>query len=236
MSKVRQQPKCCRCRNHGTIVLQKGHASVCPFRLCVCWKCRLISERSRINTLQRNLRKAQNTGKKNPRRRAGVPVKKSTDRGASQSATSGHQCPPPAGAPDGTADGNPLDLRTRPTGRGESAAGTKVEGGPCSSANAPSWTAPLPVNHVPFQTAGQPLELGHNLMLYPTFLLSMPWCPPYNEGHCGPLMIPHFQPSAMHPPPPAAPAAPAAPAPPADGRLSPPPPPESCQTFQEEEP
>uniref|UniRef100_A0A3B4AER8 DM domain-containing protein n=1 Tax=Periophthalmus magnuspinnatus TaxID=409849 RepID=A0A3B4AER8_9GOBI len=49
--------KCGRCRNHGVVVPQKGHAKKCPFTLCTCWKCQLITERTRINTLERELRR-----------------------------------------------------------------------------------------------------------------------------------------------------------------------------------
>uniref|UniRef100_A0AAV2K301 DM domain-containing protein n=1 Tax=Knipowitschia caucasica TaxID=637954 RepID=A0AAV2K301_KNICA len=50
-----RQPKCTRCRHHGLVVPQKGHAKKCPFSRCCCWKCRLITERTRINAMQRQL-------------------------------------------------------------------------------------------------------------------------------------------------------------------------------------
>lgn len=54
-----RQPKCSRCRNHGIIVPQKGHMRVCPFIDCSCWKCCLVSQRSRLTALQRSLNKTQ---------------------------------------------------------------------------------------------------------------------------------------------------------------------------------
>uniref|UniRef100_A0A665TN20 DM domain-containing protein n=1 Tax=Echeneis naucrates TaxID=173247 RepID=A0A665TN20_ECHNA len=55
-----RRPKCSRCRHHGIVVPQKGHLKTCPFLGCLCWKCRLVSQRTRIATLQRHLKKAQN--------------------------------------------------------------------------------------------------------------------------------------------------------------------------------
>ena len=49
-------PKCARCRHHGYVVPQKGHTRVCPFLQCTCWKCALVTERSRIGALQRKMR------------------------------------------------------------------------------------------------------------------------------------------------------------------------------------
>uniref|UniRef100_A0A3B4UA34 DM domain-containing protein n=1 Tax=Seriola dumerili TaxID=41447 RepID=A0A3B4UA34_SERDU len=54
-----RRPKCTRCRHHGIIVPQKGHMKYCPFLKCDCWKCYLITQRTQIATLQRNLKKAE---------------------------------------------------------------------------------------------------------------------------------------------------------------------------------
>ncbi|XP_029929847.1 doublesex and mab-3 related transcription factor 3, truncated-like [Myripristis murdjan] len=53
-----RQPKCARCRNHGILVPQKGHMRHCPFVSCSCWKCCLITQRTKIMALQRNLRRS----------------------------------------------------------------------------------------------------------------------------------------------------------------------------------
>ncbi|XP_062849859.1 doublesex- and mab-3-related transcription factor 1-like [Trichomycterus rosablanca] len=52
-----RSPKCARCRNHGLLVLLKGHAAKCSFAECRCWKCSLISERTRIMARQRSIKK-----------------------------------------------------------------------------------------------------------------------------------------------------------------------------------
>uniref|UniRef100_A0A672P593 DM domain-containing protein n=1 Tax=Sinocyclocheilus grahami TaxID=75366 RepID=A0A672P593_SINGR len=54
-----RSPKCARCRNHGFVVQLKGHSGKCPFKQCLCWKCSLINERTRILASQRRIRSAQ---------------------------------------------------------------------------------------------------------------------------------------------------------------------------------
>ncbi|KAM9500914.1 uncharacterized protein Hap1MRO34_006756 [Clarias gariepinus] len=49
----RRSPKCARCRNHGFSVPLRGHAGRCRFARCDCWKCALITERTRITARQR---------------------------------------------------------------------------------------------------------------------------------------------------------------------------------------
>ncbi|XP_061100027.1 doublesex- and mab-3-related transcription factor 1-like isoform X2 [Conger conger] len=58
--KVVRNPKCARCRNHGFVVQLKGHAGKCPFSPCDCWKCSLITERTKIMAIQRRMGKNQN--------------------------------------------------------------------------------------------------------------------------------------------------------------------------------
>ncbi|KAL6489813.1 hypothetical protein MHYP_G00001580 [Metynnis hypsauchen] len=52
-----RSPKCARCRNHGFAVELKGHAGKCPFLACACWKCSLITERTKIMARQRRIRR-----------------------------------------------------------------------------------------------------------------------------------------------------------------------------------
>uniref|UniRef100_A0A672T5V5 DM domain-containing protein n=1 Tax=Sinocyclocheilus grahami TaxID=75366 RepID=A0A672T5V5_SINGR len=57
--KAARSPKCARCRNHGFIVQLKGHSGKCQFKQCLCWKCSLINERTRILASQRRIRTEQ---------------------------------------------------------------------------------------------------------------------------------------------------------------------------------
>ncbi|XP_054461656.1 doublesex- and mab-3-related transcription factor B1-like [Anoplopoma fimbria] len=220
-----RQPKCTRCRHHGIIVPQKGHIKLCPFLKCDCWKCYLITQRTRITALQRHLKKAPN----NPQyqeQRLGVhttavgavqPAAEGTcssltpGEDAGVPATCGVQCPPTDGAPV-----RRHDSRSRPAAEGEESAGldsgkvepvASSEEGPFTRFSAPyfgeySQTALLPVIHVPWMS-GYPSSYAP----CPNLLLNMPWFPPipaglYNDGLHGPLMFPHFQSAAVHYPPP----------------------------------
>ncbi|KAF1381903.1 hypothetical protein PFLUV_G00158830 [Perca fluviatilis] len=251
-----RQPKCTRCRHHGILVPKKGHMKYCPFLKCECWKCHLITQRTRITALQRNPKKELNNPEiKEPRPRVhtGVSVVKpaadgtcsasAPDVSARPSATSGAMCLPSDGAPERAATvWSPLDLRTRAAARGENVTGLDIgKGLPFASSeerppiNAPYFgefgqTAPLPVLHFPFTMSG---HYPSSYAPCPNLLFNMPWLPPvpaglFNDSLRGPLMFPHFQSHAVHYPPPPEPG------PPADCRpvfftLQPPP-----ELFQEE--
>lgn len=111
-----QGPKCSRCRHHGIIVPLKGHMKRCPFLSCVCWKCYLITQRTRITTLQRR-------AKSKEQRPAGEGTcgASALDGGAHQPATSGLTDLPSGEAPERAATSASclLDLRSRPAARGD---------------------------------------------------------------------------------------------------------------------
>ncbi|XP_041665317.1 doublesex- and mab-3-related transcription factor 1-like [Cheilinus undulatus] len=216
-----RQPKCSRCRHHGLIVPQKGHSKVCPFLHCDCWKCDLVTERTRI---QRNLKTAHNK-EKCPREDAGhrAPAAASApDVCAHPSGTSGQQSAPSGGLPWSERDAmnaeRPLDLRTRPADGGLTVTGqesrngqlyTSREEGPCAPFSGPcavefEQTPPLPVIHFPF---GMSRHYSSSYNLCPNIVLNMPWMPPlpvgsFNDGLYGPLMFPHYS-SPSDPGPPA---------------------------------
>ncbi|XP_029647701.2 doublesex- and mab-3-related transcription factor 1-like [Octopus sinensis] len=52
-----RNPKCSRCKNHGSDAKMKGHKGFCPYILCDCIKCILVEERRRINRQQNLLRR-----------------------------------------------------------------------------------------------------------------------------------------------------------------------------------
>uniref|UniRef100_A0A3B4XVR4 DM domain-containing protein n=1 Tax=Seriola lalandi dorsalis TaxID=1841481 RepID=A0A3B4XVR4_SERLL len=136
-----RRPKCTRCRHHGIIVPQKGHMKFCPFLKCDCWKCYLITQRTQIATLQRNLRKAERNPheKQQQQQRTsaphcfsgrkpaapGTPSASGPDGGARPSLTSGLMSPRSTGAPGSAASmtRSPLDPRGRLALGGEHVAG-----------------------------------------------------------------------------------------------------------------
>ncbi|XP_047460286.1 doublesex- and mab-3-related transcription factor B1-like [Mugil cephalus] len=195
-----RRPKCARCRHHGLVIPKKGHTKSCPFLGCDCWKCYLITQRTRISALQRNAK--TDKGKAGEASAAA----KGTSSAPSGGGTSGG-----ATGSGGPSTGSPFDLRVRPD---RDSRDMVVLASTEKSLN-PSYfgelgrTGPLPVNPFPY---GLP---GH-YSAHPDFLLNMPWLPPVpaglynnNNGLCGPLMFPYIQPGPVHYPPPPEPGPPA---------------------------
>ncbi|XP_059206751.1 doublesex- and mab-3-related transcription factor B1-like [Centropristis striata] len=227
-----RRPKCTRCRHHGIIVPQKGHMKSCPFLKCDCWKCYLITQRTQLTALQRNLRKAhKNSPNKERAFRAGVRTAEgdstSPDPGSRQAATFGPMSPLSDGAPERDAPfpRSPLDLRSKASREGETAA--RMDGGQvrpfASSEEAPcprfnglyfgecGQSAPLPFIHFPFRMSS---HHPSSFAPCPNPLLNIPWFPPtpaglYSNGLPGPLMLSQLRPHAVHYPPPGEPAPPA---------------------------
>ncbi|XP_034748163.1 doublesex- and mab-3-related transcription factor B1-like [Etheostoma cragini] len=204
-----RQPKCTRCRHHGIIVLKKGHMKYCPFLKCECWKCHLITQRTRITALQRNPKKKLN----NPEikeKRHGVHTSVSVGKQAGDgtwsasapdvsvrpSVSSGVMCLPSDGAPERTATvRSPVDLRIRPAAGGANVTGldlrkglpfTSSEEKPCNvtTFNTPYFgefgqNAHLPVLHFPFTMSGQ---YPSSYAPCPNLLFNMPWLPPVPAG------------------------------------------------------
>eukprot|EP00064_Thunnus_orientalis_P011687 superscaffoldBa00001711_g11718 len=209
-----RQPKCTRCRHHGIIVPQKGHIKFCPFANCDCWKCYLITQRTRLTALQRNLNKAQSKPQKKEQRPGASSAKPATEKTSEVSSAAltggGRPSTQESAAAAATAAARSFhDVRSRPTAGGERVAGldsrevlpfdSKVaEEGPY----APYFgelgqSAPLPVVHF--------IHYPSSYASYGNFLFSMPWSPPmpagYNDSLHGPLTFPHFQQAALHCPP-----------------------------------
>ncbi|KAE8282543.1 hypothetical protein D5F01_LYC19953 [Larimichthys crocea] len=188
LSKQPRELKCSRCRHHGIIVPQKGHTKSCPFLSCDCWKCYLITQRSRIAALQRTLKKAQTEIQSKEQ-----PAAEGPDGAARQLAASGLRRPAPSGGGGGGRSAAwclPLDLRSRPAAGGASKAG--YDTGKVEEA---TWTAyndvaPLPVIHL------MSAHCPSGCVPCPHFM------PPRPAGDlCGPRLVPHFQSAALHYPP-----------------------------------
>ncbi|XP_070702942.1 doublesex- and mab-3-related transcription factor 1-like [Pempheris klunzingeri] len=199
-----RQPKCTRCRHHGIIVPQKGHVKFCPFLTCDCWKCYLITQRTRITALQRDLKrgksKEQRPGGGKPAADGGACSASDADGGARPSATGGPMRPPAGGALEraDTTASSPPEPRSRPAAGGDDV----PHFGP---------TAPLHHVHFPFRMSG---HYPGGYAPFPNALFNMPWLPPvpaglYSGGLCGPLMFSHYESGAVLYPPPSEPGPPA---------------------------
>lgn len=92
------KPKCARCRHHGIIVPKKGHTKICPFLKCQCWKCYLITERTKIAALQREMKRAVKETRPGARRvnAQGDKAFGTSNPDGGAPSTSEPMCPPPA--------------------------------------------------------------------------------------------------------------------------------------------
>ncbi|XP_043994387.1 doublesex- and mab-3-related transcription factor C2-like [Gambusia affinis] len=163
-----RQPKCSRCRHHGFIIRKKGHSRCCPFSGCECWKCGLITRRTQVNALQRNLSRTRDRPR-NPKPRA--------DRRAAGD--------PAAAAGTRDPDGLGPDVRNqRPDPRGEPGSGP-------DGRDVPTCLPPPPLPQLL-----SPLSSRSSLAPPPDLLLHLPFLPALPAGLyddlCRPLMIPHF--------------------------------------------
>uniref|UniRef100_A0A3Q4HUI5 DM domain-containing protein n=1 Tax=Neolamprologus brichardi TaxID=32507 RepID=A0A3Q4HUI5_NEOBR len=112
------KPKCARCRHHGIIVPKKGHTKICPFLKCQCWKCYLITERTKIAALQRGMKRAMKETRPGARRvnEQGNLAFGTLNPDGGAPSTSEPMCPPPAGGPE---KGSPADPWSRPEAGGQ---------------------------------------------------------------------------------------------------------------------
>ncbi|XP_065071451.1 uncharacterized protein LOC135696101 [Rhopilema esculentum] len=59
LGKQRKTLRCSRCKNHGILVLLRGHKKSCPFRACSCSKCQLQGEKQRVLAAQTALQREE---------------------------------------------------------------------------------------------------------------------------------------------------------------------------------
>ncbi|KAK7907004.1 hypothetical protein WMY93_015616 [Mugilogobius chulae] len=185
MSEVQRQPKCTRCRHHGLVVPQKGHAKKCPFVQCTCWKCNLITERTLINAKQRILNRE-------------------TD-GQRQAHTEAPQTPSAA----------PINPRARAQGpdKAEAEEAKPVSrsaetGDPESAACDPPPPSPNPLywgdfGPPPLPLLRIPVRVSSGFPHFSNFIVNMPWSPVppgLYEGSLSPLLMPAYPPAAVYHP------------------------------------
>ncbi|XP_030597558.1 doublesex- and mab-3-related transcription factor C2-like [Archocentrus centrarchus] len=179
------RPKCARCRHHGIVTLKKGHTKICPYIKCECSKCSLITQRTKIAALQREMRKT----KKEQQPGAGS----GDGRAPSTSAPMGPQS---GWAPE---KGTPADPWGRPESGGQPVSGSsRRDELPSTSGkrlplNTPGFdehgqVGPLPFIPFPFR---MPSCYPSSYSSPPPHLMpNMQWVPPVAVGF-GPLMFPH---------------------------------------------
>uniref|UniRef100_A0A3B4FCU1 DM domain-containing protein n=1 Tax=Pundamilia nyererei TaxID=303518 RepID=A0A3B4FCU1_9CICH len=119
-----RKPKCARCRHHGIIVPKKGHTKICPFLKCQCWKCYLITERTKIAALQREMKRAMKETRPGARRvnAQGDKAFGTSNPDGGAPSTSEPMCPPPGGSPE---KGSPAYPWSRPEAGGQPESGCR---------------------------------------------------------------------------------------------------------------
>ncbi|XP_005940963.1 doublesex- and mab-3-related transcription factor B1 [Haplochromis burtoni] len=182
------KPKCARCRHHGIIVPKKGHTKICPFLKCQCWKCYLITERTKIAALQREMKRAMKETRPGARRvnAQGDKAFGTSNPDGGAPSTSEPMCPPPGGSPE---KGAPAYPWSRPEAGGQPESGFRDSRDVLPSAgDSPFFSefrqmARLPLVHFPVSMP------GYHASSYPSpphqFLPKM-WLPPVHVGYLYP--------------------------------------------------
>ncbi|XP_036001569.1 doublesex- and mab-3-related transcription factor 1Y isoform X1 [Fundulus heteroclitus] len=172
-----RQPKCSRCRNHGVFTRKKGH-SRCPFSGCECWKCGLLTQRTQVSALHRNLDRARNhkTGPEPPRPGPGPAAGPGASAGALDPERMGTEARSRRTEPGGEPGSDSRDVPSCLVHVGDS--------------GQPVPPPPPPPPHLQLLS---PTFSSSSLPSPPDLLLYLPCLPPGHaglyEGLCRPLML-----------------------------------------------
>ncbi|KAK9979719.1 hypothetical protein ABG768_013133 [Culter alburnus] len=204
--KSARSPKCARCRNHGFVVQLKGHSGKCQFRQCLCWKCSLINERTKILASQRRIKSVQ--GNESPgadrteqtalsdRKTVSTGNNSSTNGANGKTAVSARK-ESAIKAPvsrDGTGDKTYIDLRAPAGTRGSVSSGAvcdlKTPAGPSAPGGVYGDSPPFPGEYIITEAIpGQ---------MYPAemFAIPLPLHPHYPDRYMFPAVLVSLRPPA----------------------------------------